>query len=95
MTKKYKFYSDSGHGWLAVKRSELIELGIIGEISCYSYQKGQTVYLEEDRDAVTFCREKGWLTREAFSENTIYKYASSGRSPIRSYECFSSEGVDK
>ena len=26
--KIYKMYSDSGHGWLAVKRDELVKLGI-------------------------------------------------------------------
>ena len=51
--KKY-FHSDSGHGWLAVKRKEVEELGISGAISDFSYQKGKTVYLEEDKDMATF-----------------------------------------
>lgn len=51
--KKY-FHSDSGHGWLAVKRKEVEELGISGAISDFSYQKGKTVYLEEDKDLSTF-----------------------------------------
>jgi len=51
--KKY-FHSDSGHGWLAVKRSEVEKLGIADKISGFSYQKGKTVYLEEDKDMATF-----------------------------------------
>ena len=51
--KKY-FHSDSGHGWLAVKRGEIEKLGITDKISTYSYQKGKTVYLEEDCDAQLF-----------------------------------------
>ena len=35
--KKYRFYTDPGHGWLAVKRQELIDLDIIEKISGYSY----------------------------------------------------------
>ena len=51
--KKY-FHSDSGHGWLAVKRGEVEKLGIADKISGFSYQKGKTVYLEEDNDLTTF-----------------------------------------
>lgn len=54
--RKYKFYSDSGHGWLAVSRRQLVVLNILNKITEYSYQSksGQTVYLEEDCDASTF-----------------------------------------
>jgi hypothetical protein len=51
---KLKFYSDPSHGWLAVKRSAVESLGLLDTISSFSYQKGQTVYLEEDRDATLF-----------------------------------------
>ena len=51
--KKY-FHSDSGHGWLAVKRKEVESLGLADKISTCSYQKGKTVYLEEDKDMATF-----------------------------------------
>lgn len=50
----YIFHSDAGHGWLAVDREELVELRIADQISSYSYQRGSTVYLEEDCDASTF-----------------------------------------
>ena len=51
--KKY-FHADNGHGWLAVKMSEVVELGIADQISDFSYTKGKTVYLEEDADAPKF-----------------------------------------
>jgi hypothetical protein len=78
--KTYKFYNDPGHGWLAVKRSELNALGIANKISQFSYQRGGTVYLEEDMDAVTFLRAKR-LAEEEFEIKTVYQ----DRTPIRSY----------
>jgi len=48
---KLKYYQDPGHGWVAVKRSLVESLGIADAITPYSYQNGQTVYLEEDLDA--------------------------------------------
>ncbi len=53
---KFIFYSDPGHGWLAVPMGALYELGIVDRISPYSYfdrDKG-VAYLEEDLDASTF-----------------------------------------
>jgi len=44
-------YTDPGHGWFAVKRADCEALGILEKISPYSYQRGRTVYLEEDCDA--------------------------------------------
>ena len=77
-----KFHTDSGHGWLAVKRAELETLGIIDLVSQYSYHKGATVYLEEDCDAGLFFSafEVRYGTRPQFE--TKYK---DGNSPIRNY----------
>lgn len=44
-------HADAGHGWLAVKTKELVELGIADKISSCSFYKGKTTYLEEDCDA--------------------------------------------
>lgn len=77
----FKFYSDPGHGWLAVKRSLLFSLCIQDKISIYSYQKGNTVYLEEDMDA-------GVLLTAIKTKNipyTILEKSTNNRSPIRSY----------
>ena len=53
-TLKLKFHSDAGHGWLAVKRELIKDLGIADKITSYSYERGQSVYLEEDCDAFLF-----------------------------------------
>ena len=76
-----KFYGDPGHGWVAVKRKMLYDLGIAGKISYYSYEKGQTVYLEEDKDLATLLDalgERGIGVK--FKEKHTNRY-----SPIRNY----------
>ena len=50
MNDQYIFHSDASHGWIEVKYSELVRLGIDHVISDFSYIKGDTVYLEEDSD---------------------------------------------
>lgn len=50
----FNYHSDSQHGWLAVKNNLVRELGLADKISQYSYMKGATSYLEEDRDAGLF-----------------------------------------
>lgn len=83
-TKTYKYYQDSGHGWLAVKRSELIKLGIIAEISSFSYERGKTVYLEEDNDLSLFFAKK----LELNEDYNIEEKHVNGNSPIRFYPDF-------
>jgi len=53
-TLTFDMYSDPGHGWLKVKRDLLTKLGINTQISSYSYQRHENVYLEEDCDMSTF-----------------------------------------
>jgi len=76
-----KFYADPGHGWGAVKRKVLDQLGIADKITAFSYQKGQTVYLEEDCDLSTL------VTALALKGETVqYKEKHTNKySPIRSY----------
>jgi hypothetical protein len=84
--KKY-FHSDTGHGWLAVKRTEVEALGIATKISPFSYQKGKTVYLEEDVDAGLFLKamqEKG-VTVEVKDAKPVK------RSNIRGFNSFNVE----
>ncbi len=76
-----KLYHDPSHGWLAVKRQTLIDLGIADKVSSHSYQRGDTVYLEEDCDASLFYK----ATKGQFSVESIYQE----RTPIRSYERYS------
>ncbi len=79
------FHSDSGHGWLAVKRKELRDLGIEDKVSPYSYAKGNTVYLEEDCDAPLYINAQKIM----FGVKVEIKRAKfQDRSPIRSYDSF-------
>lgn len=87
---KFKFYADPGHGWLAVKRNLLSDLGITQSISRYSYERGQTVYLEEDCDASKFLQ--AWKAKHG-SEPTIECRHTNNRSPIRSYDSYSGAGT--
>lgn len=83
-TTKY-FHSDAGHGWLAVKDRDVAELGITALISDFSYQKGQTVYLEEDKDAQTFLN----AAKEKGLDIVVKKAKVVKRSNIRSFPTFS------
>lgn len=58
------YYQDPGHGWLRVPRSLVVELQIDDQISSYSYQQGDVVFLEEDCDAGIFARAMKQQGRE-------------------------------
>jgi len=67
--KIYTMYADPGHAWLKVRRAELVRLGILEQISRYSYQHGPFVFLEEDCDAARFViaksqRGEGYMITE-------------------------------
>lgn len=75
-------YSDPGHGWGKVKRIVLHNLGIANNISSYSYQRGEYVYLEEDCDLSALCMALN-------QRNTRIKFVEKHTdrdSRIRSYE---------
>ena len=75
-------YSDLGHAWAKVKRSVLHNLGIANDITSYSYQRGEYVYLEEDCDLTTLCMALNQRnTRVKFVEKRTDR-----DSRIRSYE---------
>lgn len=79
--KTVTIYSDPGHAWGKVKRSELEALGLLEKISCYSYQAGRWVYLEEDQDLGLYLAALGKPVsfRETYSDKT---------SRIRGYQSF-------
>jgi len=83
--KTYIFHTDAGHGWLAVKRKELIALNILSKISPFSYQAGGTVYLEEDCDATIFMSAK-----EQSQQKINVRDSYRDPSPIRAMEQFNS-----
>lgn len=75
-------YSDPGHAWAKVKRIVLHNLGIANDITPYSYQRGEYVYLEEDCDLTTLCMALNQRnTRVKFVEKRTDR-----DSRIRSYE---------
>jgi hypothetical protein len=63
-----KFYENSGHGWLRVKKSLLKSLGIADKITHFSYETGTFAYLEEDVDLATFI--KALLAQENIADGT-------------------------
>ena len=84
--ERYIFHSDASHGWLEVSRSDLQALGIEGEISIYSYQKGNLAFLEEDRDAHLFITTLEKALGKEFTWPEISRGVDDGDdSPIRNY----------
>ena len=81
-----KFYSDAGHGWLAVKKKELVELGIEKEITGWSYMKGGTAYLEEDQDFGTYLKAQKERGVVIVVQGKYHEH-----SPIRGYEGYCAE----
>jgi len=78
MIRNLRFIEDPGHGWLEVDRADLDLLGIASEITKFSYQKDDKVYLEEDQDAGTYilkAHERGWTVNwtRIHQENTFVR----------------------
>ena len=82
---KRKYYQDPGHGWLAVKVHELVELGIDKHVSRCSYVRGKTAYLEEDCDATLYINA---LKERGVAVEVISRHTNSS-SPIRGYDYYS------
>jgi len=88
-TKTFDFYADPGHGWLKVPKKLLKQLGIADRITPYSYQRGDSAYLEEDLDAPTFVN--AMMTRYG----VVVKYRehiADNDSKIRSYDQYDPKG---
>ena len=94
-----KWYSDPGHAWLKVTRRSAEYLGILPNISAYSYQskKGNILYLEEDRDAPLFLEalvtKNIWALSFDQRNSLVTKWdemenVRSGLSPIRKLDPF-------
>jgi hypothetical protein len=87
MIKKSKvftiiMYTDAGHGWAKVKRKVLENLSIAPDVSNYSYQYKDNVYLEEDCDLSLLIQR---LHDDGVSIRWVTKHTD-GDSKIRSYE---------
>lgn len=83
MKKIFKFYTDPGHGWLAVKVADVLRLGMSAkDFSSYSYTRGSSLYLEEDCDAPKFM--KAWDAK--FGKMDYVEKHTDKTHPIRSYD---------
>jgi hypothetical protein len=85
-----RFISDEGHGWLEVPKAMLKNAGCEQDISSFSYEKDEAVYLEEDCDAGTFILA---MRNKYPSVNIIFDEVFQSRTPIRGYKRFIAEGV--
>lgn len=85
MERKLTFFTDPGHGWLAVEKTELKKLGIADKVSSCSYMKGEIAYLEEDDDAGIFIN--ALKQRDPDIEISI-KESHDEVTPIRNYQSY-------
>jgi hypothetical protein len=81
----FTFYADPSHGWLEVPRDLLHDLGIADDISRYSYQRLDKVFLEEDCDLSLFTRAMGAAGRE-FKTADIHTNGDSFVRSLPSYQ---------
>lgn len=79
---KLDFYADPGHGWLAVPLELLDSLGLIEQISPYSYMRGRFAHLEEDCDYGLFYR----AMKDRNVPFTLREHHTDNRSRIRGYD---------
>lgn len=79
------FHRDPGHGWVEVSRSDLASLKIAHKISGYSYQKGNSVFLEEDCDAGIFIK----AARDAGHSVSTKDISYNSDAPLRRYAPYS------
>ena len=90
MNKTFNYYIDGGHGWVAVKRKLLKQLGVLKQVTEFSFQKGETVYLEEDHDTRIFWEA---FEKEFNCKPLLIEKISRGISHVRRYQRFSIDGI--
>jgi len=89
---RLSFYSDPGHGWLAVPLELLDRLQLLDRVSHYSYIRGRLAHLEEDCDASLFLA----TARQAGLAITFRDVTCADRhSRIRNYDPYSPERARK
>jgi hypothetical protein len=84
--KKLKMYEDPGHAWCKVRRAEKLFQKVAKDITSFSYQCGNYVYLEEDCDLGLYykaCVEAG------YEIEWDYEVTKNGElSKIRNYQSY-------
>lgn len=83
---KIRYTQDPDHGWIHVKRD--LAKSVLGpdfiKITPFSYQRGSTIYLDEDQDADLFLQ----AATLAGCNVTLVVHHANKHSPIRSYRPF-------
>lgn len=86
---KIIYHNDGGHGWYAVKRKKLETMGILNNVSGFSYELGETVYLEEDCDASLFFNALSEVEKQQIIVIDSYR----DHSPVRGYSRFAKRNL--
>jgi len=81
---KLQYFTDPGHGWLKVKKADLIDFDIANKVSAFSYMRTDFAYLEEDCDMSLFID----ALKQRGIEYQLIHLPSSGNSRVRSYQRF-------
>lgn len=87
---KLNYYQYPGHGWIKTPKALLQRLGIAGDISTYSYMRGNFAYLEEDCDAERLFQAAG---RAGMVIQLNHMHANK-QSKIRAYEPYQAPGAE-
>ena len=82
----FDVYSDPSHAWAKVPMRLLARMGLLNQVSPYSYMRGGFVYLEEDLDLSNFVT----AYRQQFNKSPQFREHVSRTRPskIRSYSHF-------
>lgn len=90
--EQFTLHSDPGHTWLEVPRTLLKEVGVEKNITGFSYQRGDKIYLEENSDLPVFIKA---LTDKGRSYTIATTKHYDGEAKIRNYARFKPEPVKK
>ena len=80
----FNVYSDPGHAWIKVNKRTLVTLfGVYWRKSftCFSYERGDYIYLEEDQDAATLIQR----LKDNHIQPVWRQHHTDKRSRIRNY----------
>jgi hypothetical protein len=83
-TMTLDYYQDPGHGWVKIKLDKLKQLGIMQDISYFSYTRKEYAYLEEDCDLNKLylaCDKQG-------IELKLREHIADKNSKIRNYQSY-------
>jgi len=88
----YTVYADPGHAWIKVPLSKLIDMGIVDQITGYSYMTLSHAYLEEDKDMGTFVSA---LSEKERANLKLKEDHTNKESRIRDYASYDPQMVRK